>query len=80
MQADPDVLMWIIQWLPILVLFAAVLGFVFWAWVLVDCATKESPDGNTKVVWVLIVVFTNIVGAALYFLFRRPARRRELGR
>jgi prolipoprotein diacylglyceryltransferase len=56
------------------------LGFIFWLWMLVDCATKESNDGNTKIVWTIIIVFTNIVGAAIYWLVRRPQRYRELHR
>ncbi len=54
-----------------------VLGMVFWIWMLVDCATKEPDEGNNKVVWTLIIVFTNLIGAALYFFVRRPRRRVE---
>ena len=59
--------------LPILGLFF--LSFVFWIWMLVDCATKERGEGNDKLIWVLIILFTHIIGAALYFFIRRPARR-----
>ncbi|MEX0761280.1 MAG: PLDc N-terminal domain-containing protein, partial [Dehalococcoidia bacterium] len=50
-------------------LFAVVLGVlgtVFWIWMLVDCATKEADTGNTKIVWVIIIAITNVIGAALY--------------
>lgn len=56
-----------------------VLGFAFWVWVLIDCATKEATEGNTKLAWILIIVLTQWIGALLYFLIRRPERRRELG-
>jgi hypothetical protein len=65
---------------PLLVGLLALLGFVFWLRALVDCATKESAEGNTKVVWVIIIVFTNIVGALIYWLVRRPQRYAELHR
>jgi uncharacterized membrane protein YwaF len=52
----------------------AILAFVFWLWMLVDCATKESDQGNNKVVWVLIILFANLPGAAAHFLVRRPRR------
>jgi hypothetical protein len=58
----------------------ALVGFVFWLWMLVDCATMESNEGNTKVVWILIILFANFVGAVVYWLVRRPQRYAELHR
>lgn len=61
-------------WLIGLVLSVA--GFIFWILMLVDCV-KRRMDSNEKIVWVLILVFTNIIGAlAYYFMVKRPARRR----
>ena len=54
-----------------------VLGTILWLWMLVECATKESPQGNEKTAWVLIILFTHVIGAALYFFVRRPQRRAE---
>lgn len=54
-------------------------GFLFWVWVLIDCATKEASQGNTKLVWILIILFVNLLGAFVYFFVRRPQRLRELG-
>jgi prolipoprotein diacylglyceryltransferase len=62
------------------ILLVLLLGSVFWIWMLVDCATKESDTGNTKVVWVIILVFTHIIGAAIYYFVRRPQRYAELHR
>jgi len=56
------------------------LCMVFWIWILIECATKESETGNTKIVWVIIVVLTGIIGAAIYYFVRRPQRIAELGR
>ena len=55
-------------------------GTVFWIVMLIECATKEADTGNTKVVWIIILVFTHIIGALIYFFVRRPERVRELGR
>jgi hypothetical protein len=55
-------------------------GTVFWIWMLVDCLMKESSDGNEKIIWGIVIAFTHVLGAALYFLLRRPQRIRELGR
>ena len=66
-----------------LLLFLGCLGLpltIFWIWALIDCAMKETDQGNTKVVWILIIIFTHWIGALVYLLARRPQRVRELGR
>lgn len=55
------------------------LGSVFWIWMIVDCAMKEPSEGNDKLVWIIIIVFTHFIGAVIYFFARRPQRRAELG-
>jgi hypothetical protein len=57
-----------------------ILGSGLWIWMLVECATKEADTGNTKVVWAIIIVFTNVIGATIYYFVRRPQRWKELGR
>lgn len=57
----------------------ALLAFVFWVWMLVDCVTKEASTGNDKLIWVLLLIFTHLLGAVLYFIVRRPRRKAELG-
>lgn len=57
----------------------ALLAMGFWVWMLIDCATKESTIGNDKLIWVLIILFTHLLGALLYCLIRRPSRKAELG-
>ena len=56
---------------------AGLLAAVFWAAVLVDCAVKEAKTGNDKLVWVIIIVFTQVLGAAMYLIVRRPRRLAE---
>lgn len=55
-------------------------GTIFWIVMLIECATKEPDTGNTKIVWIIILVFTHIIGALIYFFVRRPERLREVGR
>ena len=57
-----------------------ILGTIFWIWMLIDCATKETSEGNDKVIWILIILFTHIIGALIYFFVRRPMRIRLLKR
>ena len=61
-------------------LLVIALGGAFWIWMLVEAATKEPDQGNTKLVWVIIIVFANFVGAAIYYFVRRPQRWAELHR
>jgi len=69
--------------LPFLVMIPffliGILGTVFWIWMLIDCATKESSQGNDKIVWIIVIALTHFIGALIYFLVRRPTRMRELG-
>ena len=57
-----------------------VCGSIFWVWTLIDCAMKEPDSGNTKIVWILVIIFTHLLGSLLYFLVRRPQRIAEVGR
>lgn len=65
---------------PLLLVEIGILSMVFWVWMLVDCATKEPDEGNSKVAWTLIIVFTHLIGSALYLFIRRPQRIAEVGR
>ncbi len=59
----------------ILIFFGCgILGTIFWIWMLVDCATNEPSEGNDKLVWILIIALTHLLGAMLYFFIRRPQR------
>jgi hypothetical protein len=56
------------------------LGTIFWIWALIDCLTKEPDEGNSKLVWGLVILFLHFFGALLYFLIRRPQRMSMYGR
>ncbi len=62
-----------------LFLLIAVVGLVFWIWMIVDCASNEPSEGNDKIVWILIIVLTQIIGALIYYFVRRPKRIEEFG-
>lgn len=54
-------------------------GLALWIWMIIDCATNEKSEGNEKLIWILIIVLTNWIGALIYLLVRRPQRIRQLG-
>ena len=69
--------------LLLIFVLAGLLGvgsMVLWVWMLVDCATNEPDTGNTKIVWILIIVFAHWIGALIYLIVRRPRRIEEMGR
>ena len=47
--------------------------FAFWIWMIIDCAQNEPPS-NDKIVWMLIVILLNWIGALVYFFARRRNR------
>jgi hypothetical protein len=57
----------------------AIFATIFWIWVLVDCLTKESAEGNDKIVWTLVILLAPLLGAILYYFVRRPERMKAAG-
>lgn len=49
-------------------------GTILWVWMLIDCATREPSDGNDKIIWMLVILFTHLLGALIYYFVRRPQR------
>jgi hypothetical protein len=58
---------------------AALFTTIFWLWMLVECAMKEPSQGSDKIVWILVILLLNLLGAIIYFLVRRPERIRVVG-
>lgn len=58
----------------LLVLLAA---SVVWIWALVDAVRVKDEDAyraGNKMVWVVVIAVTHLVGSVLYVLFGRPRR------
>lgn len=54
----------------ILILFVAVILFLLPLFALVDIV-RSKFEGNMQLIWVIIVIFFNILGALLYFIIGR---------
>tara|TARA_B100001971_G_C18167171_1_gene524888 strand:+ start:112 stop:360 length:249 start_codon:yes stop_codon:yes gene_type:complete len=51
-------------------MFGSIFGIlilVFWVWMLIDVLQRNFKDKNEKIVWVLVIIFAKILGAAIYF-------------
>ena len=45
----------------------AVAAFAFWVWMIIDCAERKFKDKNDKLIWILVIIFLNWVGALIYY-------------
>ncbi len=45
-----------------------VLLIIFWLWVLIDCL-RLKLDTTEKVSWIIIIIFSNLLGVLLYLIF-----------
>ncbi len=52
----------------------SLISLAFWIWMLIDCITKDTDQGNNRLIWVLVIVFTGAIGALIYFFVRRQKR------
>ena len=80
MTSDPSHIL--IGLLPLLFLLLGVAIslclLAFWLWMLIDCLKNEKNEENQKLVWALVIILTNWIGALIYFFIRRNERKREL--
>ena len=44
---------------------------ILWLVELIDVVRRRFPDPATKIVWVLVVIFTHFVGALVYYFVGR---------
>jgi Phospholipase_D-nuclease N-terminal len=51
-----------------------ILTLIFWIFMLVDCLKNPQLKGNEKILWVLVIIFTYMIGALLYLFIGRARR------
>lgn len=50
-----------------------VFGILLPLWALIDIL-KSNFEGNNKLIWIIVVVFTNLLGVLLYVLMGRKQK------
>jgi len=46
--------------------------FVFWFAMIIDCCGRKFNKGVERIIWLLVILFTHLIGATIYyFLIRR---------
>lgn len=60
-----------------LALLLGLAGVVFWLYALVDALRRPKGNwlaaGQDQLVWVMVVVFLNLIGALVYVMVAKPA-------
>ena len=64
----------------ILMMGVGLLAVVFWIWMLIDCIKNEPAEGNDKIIWVLVIVLLQGLGAIIYYFARRGDRIQQYGK
>ena len=58
-------LLWIFLFL--LMIGAGIASMVFWIFMIVDCAKRDFKSDNDKVVWIILLAMTHVLGATIYY-------------
>ena len=59
----------LVVWLVLAAISLA--GLLFWVWMLIDAIRNKSLSDTEKIVWVLVIIFVNLLGAVIYFFAGR---------
>ena len=55
-----------------LFILVLLLASIFWIVELIDAARREFPDPNSKIIWILLIVFLHGLGALIYYFVGKP--------
>ena len=65
------VFLFIFIWLAAMAL--GILALVIWIFMIIDVAKRDFKQDSDKVMWILIIVLTGIIGALIYyFMIKKP--------
>ena len=65
-----------------LIVFLSIIGVittVFWIVELVDAARRQFDSDLVKIIWILVIFFTHVVGAIAYYIAGKPMGRLPSG-
>jgi NADH:ubiquinone oxidoreductase subunit 6 (subunit J) len=58
-----------------LIVFAlAVLIFVFWVLMLVNCIKRKFKSENDKLIWALVIIFLGVLGSVIYYFIVKKGK------
>ncbi len=53
--------------------------FAFWLWMLIHAIQNRGLNDSERIVWVIVIVFVNLIGALIYFFVGRPRAQAAAG-
>ena len=56
-------------WLLVVIAWLAV-----WIWALIDAIRNPALDSTTRLIWVLVILFAQVIGAIIYLAVGRSPR------
>jgi hypothetical protein len=57
----------------VVAIIAGIAFLAIWIWALVNAIQNPALDSTMRMIWVLVIVFTGIIGAAVYLLVGRDS-------
>lgn len=69
-------MVWAIPFMLILIAIPVLLA-AFWIWMLIDCITRNFSKSEDKIIWVIVIVFTTIIGALIYYFLVKNKKGRK---
>ncbi|MEK6811238.1 MAG: PLDc N-terminal domain-containing protein [Nanoarchaeota archaeon] len=52
-------------------MLVAVVIIILWIWMIIDCAKRHFKNDTEKIVWIVVIVLGQWVGALVYFIVIR---------
>ena len=49
-------------------MLVALVVLILWIWMLVDCAKRRFKNDTEKIVWIVVIVLGQWIGALVYFI------------
>ncbi len=53
----------------------AIFLFIFWILMIIDCATRKFKETSDKIVWIIVIVFLQVIGAIIYYFVIKKSNR-----
>lgn len=44
---------------------------IFWIWTIVDCAKRQFPGDNDKIIWLVVIILLGVLGSLIYLIAGR---------
>lgn len=69
-------LLFIVFW--IVLMLAILAGTALWIWMIIDCARRDFARSDDKVIWILVIVLTGLIGSVIYYFVVKRKDTKEM--